>query len=202
MSIIGIDEAGRGALAGPVTAACVYIPDAITHIPDFIRDSKQLTPQKRQIAYAWIQQNCKYSAAMCTAAFINKYGIKKATKNAMQRAIYKLQRSVTCTHALIDGNDHFSLRIPATYIVQGDTKHACISAASIVAKVERDACMLRYHKRYPLYLLNIHKGYGTQKHYNALAQFGSCALHRTQYLRTLEANIQKYAANNTKRNGK
>ncbi|PIR52833.1 ribonuclease HII [Candidatus Peregrinibacteria bacterium CG10_big_fil_rev_8_21_14_0_10_49_10] len=179
--IVGIDEAGRGALAGPVVAAaCVEIPELSAQA--CIRDSKQLQPQKRENAYAWIAEHCLWGIGSVDAAIIDEKGILSATEQAMQTAVADLEKSVTPTYLLIDGRDKFWFNYPHSSIVRGDTSERCIAAASILAKVTRDRLMVEYGRRLP-YGFEIHKGYGTKSHFAAIQKHGLSILHRRTFLK-------------------
>ncbi|MBI60698.1 ribonuclease HII [bacterium] len=178
--IAGIDEAGRGALAGPVVAACVVFLDKEIDTTIY-KDSKQLNHQKRLS----LLNNLKKSNTIINWSIINhktidKKNILKATLIAMENCIQKL--SCTPTKIIIDGN-----KAPTAnnYLIEtcvnGDKLINEISAASIVAKVIRDTIMSRYHKLFPNYCFNKHKGYGTKEHYDALAKYGPCKIHRKTF---------------------
>ncbi|MBI2117644.1 ribonuclease HII, partial [Candidatus Peregrinibacteria bacterium] len=148
--IIGIDEAGRGPLAGPVVAAacvdCKIFPSFM------IKDSKQLTPEKRERAFLWIQEYCTYGIGISDASEIDRIGILEATQKAMQDALAEVAKTVTPTYVLIDGRDHFWFDYSHSSIVDGDQKEPCISAASIIAKVTRDRWMVETaHQQFPQY---------------------------------------------------
>jgi len=180
--IAGIDEAGRGALAGPVVAAACILPGEKKLHP-LIRDSKQLTPPERQEAYAWICSHCQYGIGSSLASFIDSDGILAATEKAMQDAVTALATVVTPTYLLIDGRDKFWFDYPHSSIIRGDESEPCISAASILAKVTRDRMMEEYAAKFPAYGFGTHKGYGTAQHFLALRQHGQCTLHRCTFLR-------------------
>lgn len=186
---IGIDEAGRGAWAGPVVAAAVYLPHPILGVDD----SKVLSPRKREYLFSCIIDKAFYGIGEVTAEEIDQIGIKAATNKAMERAIGELLGSLRPTYptlAMVDGNDRFTFSIPHHSYVRGDSRFPCISAASIVAKVHRDRHMMSLGEMYPAYGFIDHKGYGTPKHATALAQVGICPEHRKTYApvaRILEA---------------
>ncbi|MEJ2116014.1 MAG: ribonuclease HII [Gammaproteobacteria bacterium] len=176
--IAGIDEAGRGPLAGPVVAGSVIL-DANTPIEE-LADSKKLTIKKRlhlcdeikSKAYAW-------GIGLATANEIDEINIHRATLLAMHRA-YKAMK-VDASHVYIDGLHCPNLEVPSTAVVKGDQLIAEISAASILAKVTRDTEMEEHHKELPVYGFNQHKGYPTAKHIAALQEHGPCKLHRKSY---------------------
>ncbi len=178
--IVGIDEAGRGALAGPVVAgACVFNPRR-RNVP--IADSKQLTPEQRERSFAWITKHCICGVGIVSAEFIDNFGILVATERAMQLAVIDLKRFIQPTHLLVDGRDKFHFDEPHSSIIRGDQKERCISAASIIAKVTRDRIMVEYSRQFPHYFFNQHKGYGTRKHYDAIQKDGLCELHRRSFI--------------------
>jgi ribonuclease HII len=181
--IAGIDEAGRGALAGPVVAGACILPTGIP-LPRFIRDSKKLTPNMREEAFTWIAAHCMYGEGIVDAAFIDRYGILPATEKAMQDAVEALARTCRPTYLLVDGRDKFWFDYPHTAIIDGDDLEPCISAASIVAKVTRDRLMVGQDTCFPDYGFAIHKGYGTPEHFEALRIRGVSSLHRQTFLRS------------------
>lgn len=179
--IAGIDEAGRGPLAGPVVAAACILPEK-QNIPAFIRDSKKTTPEEREEAYHWICKHCAFGIGLSGASWIDEKGILSATERAMQAAVRMLALRVRPTYLLVDGRDHFWFDYPVTRITKGDDLEPCISAASIVAKVTRDRIMEREAERFPEYGFEAHKGYGTALHYDALKSRGPCVIHRQSFL--------------------
>lgn len=179
--IVGIDEAGRGPLAGPVVAgACMLTTELKTH--PLIRDSKVLSPEEREEAFSWITEHCITGFGMRDNAAIDSIGILAATELAMQDAVAMLAERVRPTYLLIDGRDKFWFDYPHSSVVDGDAKEPCISAASIVAKVLRDRMMCDYAAQYPRYGFEKHKGYGAPLHIEALQTWGPCPLHRTTFL--------------------
>lgn len=178
--IVGIDEVGRGALAGPVMAGCVYIPPTLT-IPSLLQDSKKLTANQRNIMYDWIVKNCTYGLGAASNTFIDAYGILPATQRAMRQALTNVRLVLPITFALVDGRDTFSFAVPHSSIIRGDELHACISAASILAKVTRDTYMQTKDSR-NRYAFTTNKGYGTAAHYNSLKRFGLSRLHRSTFI--------------------
>lgn len=180
--ICGVDEAGRGPLAGPVCAAAVILPPDID-IPG-LNDSKKLTDKKRRELFPIIcQQAIAYGIAFADHAEIDEINILQATYLAMERAIQQL--SVKPDFALIDGNRAKDFGIPLETVVGGDGRSASIAAASVLAKVTRDDYMLKMAEAYPQYGFEVHKGYGTKAHYAALAENGPCPIHRMTFLKKL-----------------
>lgn len=180
--VCGVDEAGRGPLAGPVCAAAVILPEDV-NIPG-LNDSKKLSDKRRREMYPLIKkQAIAYSIAFATEEEIDNINILQATFLAMQRAIDGLQ--VKADFALIDGNRQKDFGLPVKTIVGGDGLSASIAAASILAKVTRDDYMLELAKQYPQYGFEVHKGYGTKAHYDALVQFGPSNVHRMTFLKKL-----------------
>ncbi len=182
--IVGLDEAGRGPLAGPVVAgACVSHP-SLKENP-FVRDSKQLSPEEREEAYAWIVRHCAYGCGIVSAEEIDRIGILAATEKAMNQALAAVAARVKPTYLIVDGQDHFWFDYPHSGVVRGDQTEACIAAASIVAKVTRDSLMVAAATDHPSYGFEQHKGYGTTEHVASLRAHGPCVLHRRSFLRSL-----------------
>lgn len=180
--LCGVDEAGRGPLAGSVCAAAVILPRGM-EIPG-LNDSKKLTEKKREALYDVICGSAvSYGIAFATVDEIEKVNILNAAMLAMNRAIEKL--SVQPTLALIDGNRNNAIKIPSRCVVKGDAKCADIAAASVLAKVTRDRYMLEMAEKYPQYKFEKHKGYGTKDHYAALREYGPCEIHRPSFLRKM-----------------
>ena len=178
--IAGVDEAGRGPLAGPVCAAAVILP-ANLEIPG-LTDSKKLTDKKRRELYPVIKERAiAYGIGFASEQEIDEINILQSTFLAMQRAIDQL--AVKPDLALIDGNRQKDFGVPAKTVVKGDSLSASIAAASILAKVTRDDLMLEQAEMYPQYKFDIHKGYGTKAHYEALREFGPCPIHRMTFLK-------------------
>jgi ribonuclease HII len=176
--VAGVDEAGRGPLAGPVFAAAVIL-DPLRPI-DGLADSKILSERKRGSLFEIIKEVAlSWSVGAASVEEIDELNILQATLLAMQRAVNGL--SIQPDRVLIDGNRLPSLLIPAQAIVKGDSKVKAISAASIVAKVERDSIMVDYHKKYPDFSFHLHKGYGTQQHLAEIEQFGILPIHRKTF---------------------
>ena len=187
-AIVGVDEAGRGAWAGPLYAGAVVIaPENAEHFID-VTDSKKLSAQKREELFAIITKNSTaWAVGFVTAEEIDTLGLTKANQTACERAIAGL--SHTPDYALLDGRLEVS-KIPFESIVKGDSLSFSIAAASILAKVSRDHEMLNYHLQYPEYCFNEHVGYGTKKHQQALAQHGVLPIHRKSYA-PIRALLQK-----------
>ena len=178
--ICGVDEAGRGPLAGPVCAAAVILPVDL-EIPG-LDDSKKLSDKKRRELYPIIKEEAlAYGIAFADEKEIDEINILQATYLAMERAMEKLQ--VRPDFALIDGNRAKDFGIPLETVVHGDSLSASIAAASVLAKVTRDDLMLEMSKEYPQYAFDVHKGYGTKAHYAALQKYGPCPIHRITFLK-------------------
>ncbi|NOU43652.1 MAG: ribonuclease HII [Methyloglobulus sp.] len=187
--IAGVDEAGRGPLAGPVVAAAVIL-DPNRPIQG-VADSKKLSENQRNHLVKLIkEQALSYSIAQASVVEIDRLNILQATLLAMQRAITGL--SVLPDQVLVDGNRLPVLNIPAQAIVKGDSKVKAISAASILAKVTRDAIMVDYHKEFPSFAFHIHKGYGTKQHIAEIERFGFLEIHRRSFnpVKTILANLR------------
>lgn len=181
--ICGVDEAGRGPLAGPVCAAAVILPEGV--VIEGLDDSKKLTEKKRERLYDIIKETAvAYSVAYGTLEEIETVNILEATYLAMNRAIEGL--SVKPDFALIDGNRvPRGIKIPCETIVKGDSKSMSVAAASVLAKVTRDRLMLEYDKKYPEYNFKKHKGYGTKEHTELIKQYGPCEIHRLSFLKNI-----------------
>jgi ribonuclease HII len=176
--VCGVDEAGRGPLAGPVFAAAVIL-DPSRPI-DGLRDSKKLTEARREELAPLIKQNAlAWAIAKCSEAEIDRLNILQASMLAMKRAVHALETVPTL--ALVDGNRIPRMRVRAIAIVEGDDKIHAISAASILAKTARDAALLKLHRKYPLYGFDQHKGYGTELHLERLRLHGPSPVHRRSY---------------------
>ena len=183
--ICGVDEAGRGPLAGPVCAAAVILPKNL-QIPG-LTDSKKLTDKKRRELFPVIQEQAlAYGIGFATEQEIDEINILQATFLAMQRALDKL--TVKPDLALIDGNREKDFGLPVKTVVKGDSLSANIAAASILAKVTRDNLMQEMAETYPQYGFEIHKGYGTKAHYAALREHGACPIHRMSFLKKFYGN--------------
>ena len=186
-SICGVDEAGRGPLAGPVCAAAVILPPGF-EIPG-LNDSKQLTDKKRRELFPMIKAEAvAWSIAMVDEQVIDEINILNATFRAMGEAISGLD--VHPDLALIDGNRVADFGVKAIPIVKGDARVASIAAASILAKVARDEYMEKMDEIYPEYGFAIHKGYGTKRHYAAVDQYGLCPIHRKTFFKKYFAQQQ------------
>lgn len=180
--LCGVDEAGRGPLAGPVCAAAVMLPRGLD-IPG-LNDSKKLTEKKREELYDIICAGAVcYGVAFAGVEEIERLNILNATFLAMNRAIAQL--SVPPQLALIDGNRDSGIEAPSRCIVKGDALCADIAAASVLAKVTRDRYMTALAREYPQYGFEKHKGYGTKQHYAAIREFGPSPEHRMSFLKTL-----------------
>lgn len=178
--ICGVDEAGRGPLAGPVCAAAVILPANI-EIPG-LDDSKKLSDKRRRELFPIIkEQALAYGIAMVDHKTIDEINILQATLLAMEQAISKL--SIKPDLALIDGNRKKDFGVDAETVVHGDSRSASIAAASILAKVTRDDLMLEMALQYPEYGFEVHKGYGTKAHYAALTEHGPSPIHRMTFLK-------------------
>ena len=181
-TLCGVDEAGRGPLAGPVCAAAVILPRGF--VIEGLNDSKKLTEKKREELFELICENAvTYGIAFASVEEIEEYNILNATFMAMNRAVEKLE--FVPELALIDGNRDKGIKYPSRCIVKGDALCADIAAASILAKVTRDRYMYEMAELYPCYGFEKHKGYGTKLHYEALRQFGPSPIHRMSFLRKL-----------------
>ena len=183
--VCGVDEAGRGPLAGPVCAAAVILPPNAEI--DGLNDSKKLTAKRREALFDVIlSQAVAYGIAMVDEKTIDEINILQATFLAMRQAVEQL--SVTPELALVDGNREPDFgSIPVKTIIKGDSLSANIAAASILAKVTRDRFMMEQDQIYPQYGFAVHKGYGTQAHYAALRTYGACPIHRKSFLKKFYA---------------
>lgn len=180
--ICGVDEAGRGPLAGPVCAAAVILPAGL-EIPG-MDDSKKLSDKKRRELFPIIQEKAiAWGIGFASHEEIDDINILQATYLAMERAIAQL--SVKPDMALIDGNRAKDFGLPVKTVVHGDSLSASIAAASVLAKVSRDDMMLELAKEYPQYGFEIHKGYGTKAHYAAIMAHGKSPIHRCTFLKKL-----------------
>jgi ribonuclease HII len=176
--IAGVDEAGRGPLAGPVVAAAVILPGGYD-LPG-LNDSKQLSPKKRDQLFPLIkQQAVAVGVGIADAALVDQLNILQATLRAMQLAVARLRQPAD--YLLIDGITPVPNGMPQLTLKQGDSRSASIAAASVVAKVVRDRMMLGYHRRYPDYGFDQHKGYGSLAHRQAIAAIGPCPIHRRTF---------------------
>lgn len=184
--VCGIDEAGRGPLAGPVFAAAVILPPDCS-IPG-LNDSKKLTPKARDALFDVILEKASaYSVASASEKEIDAVNILQATFLAMKRACDGL--AVPPALALVDGNREPPLGIPVETVIRGDSRSMSIAAASVLAKVSRDRYMLEMARLYPEYGFEKHKGYGTKLHYERIAQYGISEIHRRSFLKNLDSHI-------------
>ena len=181
-SVCGVDEAGRGPLAGPVYAAAVILPDGL--IIDGVNDSKKLSEKKREALFDVIREkSISYSIASASVEEIEELNILNATMLAMKRAVEELK--VPADYAMIDGNHLPKLNIDSEFVIKGDAKSMSIACASILAKVSRDRLLCEYAEKYPQYHFEKHKGYGTKAHIEALKEFGPCPIHRPSFLKKI-----------------
>ncbi len=184
--VAGVDEAGRGPLAGPVVAAAAILPPrwAESGLPAGLaglNDSKQLTEIQREKFFEFITRcdEIEFGIATVDAGVIDEINILQATHRAMNDALAQLNPPPQ--HALVDGRPVKTMRVPQTAIVQGDARSYSIAAASVLAKVTRDRLMLGFHAQFPEYGFAEHKGYGTAKHLAAIQKFGACPIHRMTF---------------------
>ncbi|HVP37480.1 MAG TPA: ribonuclease HII [Terriglobales bacterium] len=187
--VAGVDEVGRGPLAGPVVAACVIFPEDI-NLPG-IDDSKKLTPKKREELYQKIKENAlDFGIGIIQEREIDKLNIFRASLKAMQKAISSMENAPH--FLLIDGNQKIPhLDIPQLPVIKGDTLSLSCGAASIIAKVERDRMMKKLHKKYPQFSFDQNKGYASKEHLEALVKFGPCKIHRRSFKRVMECTVQQ-----------
>jgi ribonuclease HII len=194
--VAGVDEAGRGPLAGPVVAAAAILPSrwAETGLPvelAGLNDSKQLTAAQREKYFEFLTRcaEIEFAVALVDAGVIDEINILQATHRAMNDALAQL--NPLPPHALVDGRPVKTLRVPQTAIVKGDARSYSIAAASVLAKVTRDRLMLDFHAQFPAYGFAEHKGYGTAKHLAAIAKHGACPIHRKTFapLKPLEPKL-------------
>jgi ribonuclease HII len=180
--LCGVDEAGRGPLAGPVCAAAVILPKET--VIEGLNDSKKLSEKKREQLYDVICETAvSYAISFATVAEIEELNILHATQLAMIRAINELDPVPDL--AIIDGNQAGDIKFPHETVIKGDASCVSIAAASILAKVTRDRFMVEMSEQYPNYHFEKHKGYGTKDHYNALREFGPCPIHRPSFLKKI-----------------
>ena len=194
--IVGIDEAGRGPLAGPVMAAAVMISTKrktqsaklqfkTKSLSKEVKDSKKLSPKKRETLYKLLvkEPNIEWGIGKVSEKMIDKINILESTKLAMKKAVKNLEKKLDkkVNFLILDGNFKIDLHIPQKSIKKGDSKVFSIAAASIIAKVSRDRMMKRYHKKYPEYRFDKHKGYATKFHRQALKKHGPCKIHRMSF---------------------
>ncbi len=205
-TVAGIDEVGRGSVAGPVVAgACVldlplfrrrsafprwspFQRASSTRKDVLIADSKLLSPEEREVSSAWLTSNCAYGIGVVSAFVVDKRGILYATNQAMLMALEDLRSKIHVDSLLVDGRDRFHFPLPHQTVIRGDMLHPEIAAASIIAKVYRDRMMREYGKEFPLFGFENHKGYGAPQHLALIKEHGPCDLHRKSFLRALLEN--------------
>ena len=184
-AICGVDEAGRGPLAGPVCAAAVILPKDL--VIEGLNDSKKLSDKRRRELFPMIQEKAiAYGIGFASEQEIDEINILQATFLAMKRALAQLEGKAD--FALIDGNRETNFGLPVMTVVKGDSRSANIAAASVLAKVSRDNVMDELAKEYPQYGFEIHKGYGTKAHYAALTEHGASPVHRKSFLKKFYGN--------------
>ena len=184
-AICGVDEAGRGPLAGPVCAAAVILPRDL--VIEGLNDSKKLSDKRRRELFPVIQEKAiAYGIGFASEQEIDEINILQATFLAMKRALAQLEGKAD--FALIDGNRETDFGLPVMTVVKGDSRSANIAAASVLAKVSRDNVMDELAKEYPQYGFEIHKGYGTKAHYAALTEHGASPVHRKSFLKKFYGN--------------
>jgi len=187
--VAGVDEVGRGPLAGPVVAACVIFPEDI-YLPE-VDDSKKLTAAKREELYHKIKEDAlDFGVGIIQEKEIDKLNIFRASLKAMQKAISSMKN--TPSFLLVDGNQKIPhLEIPQLPVIKGDTLSLSCGAASIIAKVERDRLMKKLHKKYPQFSFDQNKGYASKDHLEALRRYGPCKVHRRSFKRVIECMVQQ-----------
>jgi len=187
--IAGVDEAGRGPLAGPVVAAAVVLP--VIFQVDGVTDSKKLTEKKREKLFDLIvKHSLAYGIGIIDNYTVDQINILEATKKAMQVAVFEASRIIesggsNVEHLLLDAITLEGLGISQTSIIKGDSLSVSIAAASIIAKVTRDRMMIELHGRYPHYGFDRNKGYGTKEHYECISKYGICEIHRKSFLKNI-----------------
>jgi ribonuclease HII len=190
--IAGIDEAGRGPLAGPVVAAAVVFPENYRH-PE-ITDSKQLSPRKREELCKVIRADAlSIGVGVMEASIIDDINILRASLSAMREAVFDLH--IPLDYLLVDGMQAVPIDIPQLTIIKGDARSISIAAASIIAKVSRDRIMEIYHRQFPCYNFLKNKGYGTQEHRQAIKDHGPCKIHRRSFRIKAEPRQENYEFN-------
>jgi len=186
--IAGVDEVGRGPLAGPVVCAAVILPETVTF--SYLDDSKKLTEKRREQVYdEIISQALSYSIVEIDSQTIDDINILNATKKGMVQSVQSLHISPDLV--LIDGNQHIDIPTPQVTVVKGDSKSASIAAASILAKVYRDRLMKDLAKHYPMYGFQSNKGYGSKMHREAIKTHGACKVHRRSFLKKIENEVEQ-----------
>ena len=184
--IAGVDEAGRGACAGPLVAGAAILPEGATGIVPGLADSKLLTPKAREACYAQVVRRAvAWSVVIIDASECDRLGMHVANVEALRRSLARL--AVRPRYVLSDGFPVDGLGVPGLAIWKGDRVAACISAASVLAKVTRDRLMCRLHDDFPAYRFDIHKGYVTREHQGALAEHGPCPIHRRRFVNVRRA---------------
>ena len=185
--VAGVDEAGRGACAGPLVAAAVVLPDGKRGIVPGLNDSKLLTPARREACYEQVRERAlAWSAVVLPAGSCDALGMHVANVEALRRALARL--SVRPAYVLTDGFGVDGLEVPGLAVWKGDRVAACIAAASVIAKVTRDRIMCRLHATYPQYGFDVHKGYCTREHDTALEAHGPCPEHRRRFVNVRTAD--------------
>lgn len=178
LPVAGVDEAGRGPLAGPVVAGAVILPVGLDYSP--FRDSKKLTAKGRDRVFALLEElQVPMAVGICSAQEIDEINILQASLLAMKRAVQKL--SLAPAFLLVDGKFTVKMDLPQEALIKGEDKSASIAAASVVAKVARDRLMHEYDEKYPLYNFRQHKGYPTKAHKAMIAEYGPCPIHRLTF---------------------
>lgn len=191
--VCGVDEAGRGPLAGPVCAAAVILP--ANTVIEGVNDSKKLSEKKREQLFDIIREKAvAYCVAWGSVEEIEEINILNSTMETMKRAVSGLD--IPAEYALVDGNKMPKLEIDGEAIIKGDSKSMSIAAASILAKVSRDRLMLEYAEKYPQYKFEKHKGYGTKLHYEAIEKYGPCEIHRMSFLKKFLQNNKRQSIGN------
>lgn len=177
--VVGLDEVGRGPLAGPVVAGAVLIKNNAKNLPKGINDSKKLSEAQRDKFYKILtnHKDIKWGIGIVSEKIIDRINILEATKLAMQEAIKNLKAD----YLLLDGNFGINSIVRQKSIIKGDQKVMSIAMASIIAKVARDRIMHKFHKKYPQYKFDKHKGYGTELHLEMLQKYGTCPIHRKSF---------------------
>lgn len=189
--IAGVDEAGRGPLAGPVVAAACILPEKF--LLKGLNDSKKVTPQKRKDLFSKLinNKNVIYSIGIVESPIIDEINILQATLQAMQKAVFAL--AIKPDILLVDGNQLPTTSIPSKALIKGDSISISIAAASIIAKETRDAIMEKLHEKWPQYGFKEHKGYGTEKHLEAIKKYGPCLDHRKSFMNLKNFSFQEEA---------
>jgi ribonuclease HII len=192
--IIGVDEAGRGPLAGPVVAAAVILKTY--RFKKKIDDSKKLTPLQREAAFPEITQKSIFGIGIVPEGTIDRINILQATRLAMKEAVTSVLNKLSFSerpkvHVIVDGDISIEVGVPQTSIISGDAKSKSIAAASILAKVTRDRIMQDYDSLYPDYGFARHKGYPTEEHRAVIRRLGTCLIHRKSFCSALQASIRQ-----------